>query len=371
VAEHLAAGLRRVAPHAEVRQLPVADGGEGTVAAAVAAGFRPVTVPVSGPTGRTVRASLAVRDYTAVIELATASGLAVLPDDRLDPLGASSFGTGQLIAAALDQGCRDLVLGVGGSACTDGGAGLLVALGARLLDQAGYELAAGGGALRRLHRVSLTGLDPRLRETRLILAADVDSPLLGPHGAAAVFGPQKGADPAAVATLELGQRRWVAALTTALGPAAATAANAPGAGAAGGVGYAVLAVLGGRRRPGAQVVLELAGLADQLAEATLVITGEGSLDHQTLHGKAPVGVAEAARRAGIPAVAVAGRSLLRPSELTDAGLAAAYSLIDLEPDQHRCMANAGPLLERLAHRIARDWLAAPSGASAQHGSAFS
>lgn len=358
VAEHVAAGLVAAAPGITVVGIPVADGGEGTLEAAEAAGFRLVPVEVAGPTGAPLSCALAVRGSTAVVEMAAASGLAVLPAGRPAPLAATSLGTGQLVRAALDLGCTEVVIGVGGSACTDGGAGLLVGLGARLLDARGDELPPGGGALVDLDRVDVGGLDPRLGSVRVVLASDVDNPLLGPRGAAAVYGPQKGASPADVALLETGLRRWVDALGQALGAAAVTAADAPGAGAAGGVGYACLAALDALRRPGIDVVLDLTDFSAQLVGAGLVVTGEGSLDAQTLHGKAPAGVAARARAAGVPVVAVAGRCQLDAGELHAAGIAAAYALTDAEPDVDRCIRQARPLLERLAERIARERLVA-------------
>ncbi len=245
------------------------------------------------------------------------------------------------------------MLGVGGSACTDGGAGLVRALGGRLTDATGAELAPGGAALRDLAEVDLSGLDPRLAEVDLVLASDVDNPLLGEHGAAEVYAPQKGAGPAEVAILAAGLSRWASAVAATTGR---DLAGAPGAGAAGGIGFAALAVLGARRRPGIDMLLELAGFAEALREARLVVTGEGSLDEQTLRGKAPAGVAEAARAAGVPVVAVAGRCLLDADALAAADIRAAYALTDLEPDPARCMAEADALLERLAGRLARDWL---------------
>jgi glycerate kinase len=354
VAARVAAGLRVSVPGVDVREIPVADGGEGTLDAAEAAGFQRVGVRVAGPTGEPLDSALGVRNGTAVVEMAAASGLAVLPGGRRVPLQATSLGTGQLVRAALDLGCTTVVLGVGGSACTDGGAGLLTALGARLLDADGAELPHGGGALTGLRRVDLTGLDPRLGQVRIVLASDVDNPLLGPDGAAAVYGPQKGASADDVAALEAGLARWRDALGAVLGPEAMTAADQPGAGAAGGVGYACLAVLGARRRRGIDVVLELTAFAGLLPGAHLVVTGEGSIDEQTLQGKAPVGVAAVARAAGVPVVAVAGRCLLGVQELRAAGIEAAYALTDLEADPQRCMAEAGPLLERLAAAIATD-----------------
>jgi glycerate kinase len=359
VAARVAAGLRAVVPDVDVRPIPVADGGEGTLDAAEAAGFRRVPVRVAGPTGEPLDSALAVRGRTAVVEMAAASGLAVRPGGRPAALAATSLGTGQLVRAALDLGCREVVLGIGGSASTDGGAGLLVGLGARLLDADGTELPSGGGALNRLARVDLEGLDGRLAGVRIVLATDVDNPLLGPHGAAAVYGPQKGATPADVEVLEAGLTRWVAALGAVVGERAVAGADEPGAGAAGGVGYACLAALGAERRPGIDVVLGLTDFAHALPGARFVVTGEGSLDAQTLHGKAPAGVAAAARAAGVPVVAVAGRCLLRNAELRVAGFDAAYALTDLESDVGRCIEHAGPLLERLAERIARDRLGIP------------
>jgi glycerate kinase len=358
VAARVAAGLRAVVPDLDVREIPVADGGEGTLDAAVAAGFRRVPARVPGPTGEPVDSALAVRGTTAVVEMAAASGLALLPGGRPVPLAATSLGTGRLVRAALDLGCREVVLGVGGSASTDGGAGLLVGLGARLVDADGLDLPPGGSSLARLDRVDLTGLDERLAGTRVVLATDVDNPLLGPRGAAAVYGPQKGASPRDVAVLEAALARWAGALGQAVGERAAGCADRPGAGAAGGIGFACLAALGAERRPGIDVVLGLTTFADVLPGARFVVTGEGSLDTQTLHGKAPAGVATAARAAGVPVVAVAGRSLLADAELRAAGFDAAYALTDLEDDVQRCIEQAGPLLERLAVRIAEDRLGA-------------
>ncbi|MGX5358872.1 glycerate kinase [Kocuria sp. KH4] len=359
VAAALETGIRSVDPGAEVVRLPVADGGEGTLEAALGAGFVASPVTVTGPVGEPVEAEFALRDRTAVVEMALASGLAALPVDgsgqpALDAGGATSRGTGELVRAALDAGAERVVLGVGGSACTDGGAGLLQALGARLLDAAGEELGRGGAALAGLARVDLTDLDPRLAGTEFVLAADVDHPLLGERGAAAVFGPQKGADPGTVRALDAALTVLRDRLADVLGPGAARAAEAPGAGAAGGVGFAALAVLGARRRPGVAVVLEFVGLADRLAGADLVVTGEGSLDEQSLGGKTPLGVLETARSAGVPAVAVCGRTTLEPHVLREAGFRRAYALTELEPDPRTCMREAGRLLEQVGARLARD-----------------
>lgn len=345
VARALRDGLLDVTPGTPVVEVPVADGGEGTVDAALRQGFRALPVRVRGPVGDPVDAVVAVRDRTAVVELALASGLALV-GDRLAPLTATTYGTGQLVAAALDAGCTSIVLGLGGSASTDGGAGLLQALGATLLDAHGEPLPAGEAHPLRAHDVDLGGLDPRLRHVDVVVATDVDHPLLGPRGAAPVFAPQKGADPAQVAELAAALERWAALV-------GASSAAVPGAGAAGGVGFAALAALGARVRPGAEVVLELVGLADALRGAQLVVTGEGSLDEQSAGGKAPVGVARAAAAAGVPAVAVAGRTTLSPATLRSLGFAATYTLVDREPDVARCLAQAPALLREVGREIAR------------------
>jgi glycerate kinase len=368
VARHLEAGLQAgyaarteaaAGSPLEVIRIPVADGGEGTLDAAVGSGFTRRSAMVSGPTGQPLRAEYAVRGHEAVIEMAAASGLAVLPrtgqdaggPDSASATGATSLGTGQLIKAALGAGRRRIILGVGGSANTDGGAGLLQGLGAKLLDADGNELPPGGAALARLDRIDFSGFDARLDETRFVLASDVDNPLLGQEGAPAVFGPQKGATPADVETLDAALSHFVDVLAAEIGPRAVKAAHAPGAGAAGGVGYAAIAVLAATRRPGIDVVLEFTGLADRLAGADLVITGEGSLDEQSLLGKTPLGVARAAALAGIPVIAVCGRTTLGPEQLRKSGFREVHALTELESNVDTCIAEAGPLLERLGRHL--------------------
>jgi glycerate kinase len=355
VAERVTAGLRRVLPDLEVEALPVADGGDGTVAAAVAAGFQRREVRVAGPLGDEVTAAFALRDGTAVVEMAEASGLQRLPPGVFAPLTASTYGSGELLRAALDAGARTIVFGVGGSATTDGGAGMLSALGARFLDAAGEPVPPGGGGLAELATADLSGLDPRLAGIELVLASDVDNPLTGPKGAPAVYGPQKGASPEDVAALDTALAHFAKVLQGPAGPKAAEYAASPGAGAAGGIGYGAL-LLGARFRPGIEVMLDVLGFAPALDRADLVITGEGSLDEQTLHGKAPAGVATAARAADKDVVAVCGRLALPPQVLGRAGFRRAYPLTDAEPDVAKCIAEAGPILERVAERIARDFL---------------
>ncbi|WP_166980862.1 glycerate kinase [Paramicrobacterium fandaimingii] len=348
VAAALASGL---SGHT-VDTVPVADGGEGTVDAAIAVGYAEHRARVAGPTGESVDARFAVNGRDAVIEMAAASGLDVLPDGTLAPLRASSRGTGELISAALDAGCTRITIGVGGSANTDGGAGVLAGLGVRLLDAAGNELPDGGAALADLAFVDIAGLDPRVGACEIVLAADVDNPLVGARGAAEVFGPQKGATASDVAALDAALSHYVTVLSSVV-PAAADLAGAPGAGAAGGVGFAAL-VLGARREPGTAVVQTLTGLAARITAADLVITGEGSLDEQSLGGKAPIGVANAAAAASVPVIAVCGRTTLSDTALRDAGFAAVYALSDLEPDVGKSMAGAADLLRRIGTTITAD-----------------
>ena len=354
VAHHLAVGLRSAVPDVEVTVVPVADGGDGTLAAAQAAGFHPVEVSATGPTGVPGPARWVRRGEEAVVELAAVSGLAQLPGGRPDPLGATSRGTGELLAAALDAGARRVVVGIGGSACTDGGAGLLEALGARATRADGSPVDPGGAGLLDAVALDLTGLHPRLRDAEVVVACDVDNPLTGPRGAAAVYGPQKGAGPEDVQLLDRALDHWADLVAAATGT---DHRDDPGAGAAGGVGFGLVAVAGATTRPGAELVFELTGLAAALDGADLVVTGEGSLDAQTLHGKAPAAVARLAGDRGIPVVAVAGRVALDRGQLAGAGFHAAYALVD-EGGEEQALGAPGPLLERIGARLAREHLSA-------------
>jgi len=352
VAAAVSTGVRRARPDAVVDSVPVADGGDGSLAAAVAAGFELVPVTASGPTGVPVQSGYARRGDLAVVELADVSGLVRLPDG-LQPMTATSLGAGELIAAAVAAGCRRVVLGIGGSASTDGGAGLVRGLGARLLDARGESIGDGGAALTDLASLDLTALRDALVGVEVVVACDVDNPLTGPVGAPATYGPQKGAGPGQVIELDDALTHWADVVAAATG---SDLRDTPGAGAAGGVGFAALALLGAELRPGIELVLDLVGFAERLDGADLVVTGEGALDAQTLHGKAPAGVAAAAAAAGIPVVAVCGVNHLDDVRLHAAGISAAYALTDLEPDVRRCIADGGPLLEQLGTRIATDHL---------------
>jgi len=346
----IAVGITRALPGADVLLRPVADGGEGTVAAALRAGYRARTAHVSGPDGRPVEATFAVDGTTAVVELASAAGLGLLAEPA--PMTATTRGVGELIAAALDTGARRIVLGLGGSATTDAGAGLLQALGVRLLDAAGADIPPGGDGLGQLDRIEPAGRDERLADTEVVVAVDVDNPLTGPDGAAAVFAPQKGATSEQVAVLDAALDRFAAVVRRDLGIDVTGWASM---GAAGGTAAGVAAVLGPSAVsvvPGAGLVCDLVGLAGALAGAELVITGEGSLDAQTLHGKAPAEVAARARAAGVRCVAIAGVVRLSREEVMAAGFAAAHALTDVEPDLQRCLADPAPVLTELAARVA-------------------
>ncbi len=319
----IALGARRAG--AEVREVPVADGGEGTLDALVAAGRgRIIDAPARDPLGRPVRAAVGLLpDGTAIVELAQASGYERLADHERDPEATSTAGTGDLIRAALDAGCTRIIVGVGGSATTDGGLGLAIALGARALDDHGEELSGTGGTLMHVRRVDLSGLDPRLAGVPIEVACDVTSPLVGPAGAAAVFGPQKGATPDAVARLDTGLLNLAAVLASQGLP---DVADMPRAGAAGGAAGGMMAMLGAALTDGGALVTGAAGLADALADTDLCITGEGRLDEQTLTGKAPAAVAAACAAAGVPCVGLFGQVDVPPELIGSMGLVAALAI---------------------------------------------
>lgn len=353
VARAMARGVRVVFPDAGVVVLPIADGGEGTVEALVGAtGGRTETRMVKGPRGEPVAARWGVLGdgVTAVVETAAASGLTLLPPDRRDPRVTTTFGTGELLRAALDAGLRTIVVGLGGSATNDGGAGLLRALGVRFLDAGGRELPEGGAALARLDRIDAAGLDPRLAGAELLVACDVDTPLTGPRGASAVFGPQKGASPDAVRALDAALARYaeVARATT-----GRDAASVPGAGAAGGLGAGLLFFTPAHLRPGVELVLAATRFAEAVTGADLVLTGEGRTDAQTAMGKAPVGVAAAARAHGVPVVCLSGSLGDGWEEVLEAGIDAVECIAPGPITLDESMARAPELIEAAAARVCR------------------
>jgi len=354
VASAIARGWQTVYPDADIRLCPMADGGEGTVDAVLAAsGGERRELTVRGPLGQPVQAHWGLlEDGQAVIEMAAASGLHWVEPAQRDARITTSYGTGELILAALDAGARRIILGIGGSATNDGGAGVLQALGVRLLDAAGEPLAPGGAALIDLQRIELDGLDPRLAAVEVLVAADVDNPLCGPRGASHVFGPQKGANPAQVEQLDRALEHYADVMAAALGE---DVRNVPGVGAAGGLGFAACAVLGAGFRPGIELVAELSGLAAAMQGADLAITGEGRLDGQSLHGKTPVGVARVAQAAGVPVIALAGSLGEGYQRLYEAGIDAAFSLTPGPLSLEQACRDAAAQLSARATDLARLW----------------
>ena len=352
VAGAIEAGFREVFPGAVYVKLPVADGGEGTVQAMIdASGGRRVTLDVTGPLGEPVQAfyGLMGDGVTAVIEMAAASGLEQVPAARRNPLHTTSFGTGQLIRHALDAGARRFVLGIGGSATNDGGAGMLQALGGRLLDAQGAELARGGAALAALERIDVSGLDARIADCAFDVACDVNNPLVGPQGASAVFGPQKGATPDMVEQLDRNLRRYAEVIARDLGQ---QVADVPGAGAGGGMGAAMLVFLKGRLRPGSEIVTAAVGLDAAVADADLVVTGEGRIDGQTIQGKTPVGVARVAQRHGKPVIAIAGSLSPGAEAVYGHGIAAVFGAVSRPCTVDEAMAAAAANVRAAARNVA-------------------
>jgi len=341
-------------------ELPIADGGEGTVACLVAAtGGRPMTTRVTGPLGNPVTAGwgLLGGGTTAAIEMAAASGLPLVPPDRRNPLVTTTFGTGELIAAALNAGARRIIVGIGGSATVDGGVGMAQALGVRFRDARSQGIGRGGGQLRDIVAMDLEQLDGRVAGAEILIASDVQSPLTGPDGAARVFGPQKGATPQQVEVLEDGLANLAARIRACLG---IDVEHLPGAGAAGGLGAGLVAFLGATIEPGIDLVLEAVGYVGHLEGADLVITGEGRLDGSSLHGKATVGVARKARDAGVPCVAVAGQLAGDADALRREGILSARSLVGDDVTPETAMVRAAELLERRTREAVAEFLDARS-----------
>lgn len=328
VADAVVAGFRDVFPHADYVCLPAADGGEGTVEALVlASGGQFRQRQVSGPDGRAVQARYGVMGdgRTAVLEMAAAAGLDLVARADRNPLAATTYGVGELLRAVLDDGCRHIILGLGGSATNDGGAGMAQALGARLLDRSGQELARGGAALSELASLDLSGLEPRLADCVIEVACDVENPLVGEHGASSVFGPQKGATPDMVAQLDAALRHYGALLETHTGQ---PVLDVPGAGAGGGMGAGSAIFLRAQLRPGVDIVMDALQLDRTVADADLVITGEGRMDGQTVRGKAPVGVARVAKQHGKPVIALAGTLGAGYEAVYDHGIDAVFSVVN-------------------------------------------
>jgi len=305
VSDAIEQGAREIFPEAEIVKIPMADGGDGTVQCLInATGGEILREKVTGPLGDEVLASYGILGdkKTAVIEMAEASGLTLVPENKRNPLITTTYGTGQLIKAALDQGCRKMIIGIGGSATNDGGAGMVQALGVKLLDREGKKIGFGGGELKKINRIDISNLDNRLSDTKTLVASDVNNPLCGPKGASRIYGPQKGATPEIIEELDESLAHFAEIIKKDLNK---DIKNMLGAGAAGGLGASLMAFLDAELRPGIEIMIEVVKLEQAIKDADLVITGEGKIDSQTIYGKAPIGVAKIAKKYNIPVIAVA------------------------------------------------------------------
>ncbi len=353
VAEAMARGVKRVYPEAVTELVPMADGGEGTVQALVdATGGQLIQARVTGPLGDPVDAFFGMMGdgETAVIEMASASGLPLVPADRRNPLVTTTYGTGELMRLALERGARRLIIGIGGSATNDGGAGMAQALGIRLLDAQGAELPPGGGALVYLARIDTSNMDARLRDVTITVACDVDNPLTGPRGASAVFGPQKGATPEMVSTLDAALQHLAAMIRRDLGK---DVEQTPGAGAAGGLGGGLLAFLGATLRRGVEIVVDAVALKDRMVGADLCLTGEGGTDFQTVRGKTPMGVAQAAKAHGVPVICLSGGLGRDYRQVYDVGIDAALSIVPGPMELSEAVRRGSELVEDATERAIR------------------
>jgi glycerate kinase len=353
VAKAMERGVLSVIPSAEVRKIPIADGGEGTVAALVAATNGQLRqTAVTDPLGNKIMAHWGILGdgKTAVIEMAAASGLPLVPKEKRDPRVTTTFGTGELIKAALAEGLPKIIIGIGGSATNDGGTGMARALGARFLDAAGQEVVAGGGSLAEICQIETADLDPRLQTTEIVVACDVDNPLCGSRGASAVFGPQKGATPEMVQQLDAGLAKYAICAKQATGRDVAEKA---GAGAAGGLGAGLMFFTPAQLKPGVEIVLDAVGFADIVRDADFVITGEGRTDFQTAFGKAPVGVAKVAKAYNVPVFCISGGLGDGADDVLAQGIDAVMSICDRPLSLEECMAAGGQLIEPAAARLCR------------------
>jgi glycerate kinase len=352
-AECIERGLKRALSRVTCRKIPMADGGEGTVRAIVdATGGRFVRRIVQNPLGRKIRSAFGVSGdgKTAIIEMAAASGLALLKPSERNPMKTTTFGTGELIRHALSLNVKHIQIGIGGSATNDGGMGVAQALGVRFLDARGRKISPRGGSFNKLDRIDISGLDARLKHVKIEVACDVDNPLTGPHGAAKVYSPQKGATAAMVKELDAGLRRFASIVKRDVGLDIATV---PGSGASGGLGGGLMAFLNGKLRPGIDIVIDSVKLARRIKGCDLVITGEGRLDHQTAFGKTLHGVAKVAKQAGLPVIAICGSIGKGPRIVHTIGIDAFFSALE-ESVKEEDLPKRGPaMLENCAEQIGR------------------
>ena len=353
VAEAMEVGLRRVFPDAAIEKVPMADGGEGTVQSLVdATSGEILTAQVLDPLGNPIDAQYGVFGdrVTAVIEMAAASGLTLVPPDKRDPRVTTTYGTGELIRAALAQGCQKLIIGIGGSATNDGGAGMAQALGAKLLAASGEQIEPGGGSLAALSSIDLSELDPRIAETETVVACDVNNPLTGEEGASNVYGPQKGATPEMIEVLDANLAHFDRIVQRDLSK---SVGNVPGAGAAGGLGAGLMAFLDASLKSGIDIVTEATQLSKRFAGADLVITGEGQINFQTVFGKTPVGVAKVAKTHNTPVIAIAGSIANDSDGVYNAGIDAMIDIVPEPMSLDTAIENATTLIETAAERAGR------------------
>ncbi|MFU0782451.1 MAG: Glycerate kinase [Thermoanaerobacterium thermosaccharolyticum] len=351
VLKAISEGIRR-AVNAEIVGVPIADGGEGTVDALIASlGGRIVDVDVVGPLGNVVKSFFGIlNDGTAVIEMAASSGLSLVPNDMRNPLITTTYGVGQLIKEALDAGCRKFIIGVGGSATNDGGAGMIQALGVKLLDEDGKDIPYGGGNLHKLKKVDISSIDKRVYESIFIVASDVTNPLCGENGASYVYGPQKGATPEMVEILDDNLRHYASVVKETLGK---DFSDVPGAGAAGGLGFSLMAFLNAKIRSGIDIVMEASNIDKKIKSCDIVITGEGNTDFQTAYGKAPAGIARIAKKYGKPVVILSGGLGKNYKNLYDVGVTSMFSIVDRPMTLQEAMINAKKLISDRAEDIIR------------------
>ena len=353
VAQAMERGVKKVLPESTTILLPLSDGGEGLVdSLVVASGGKLVEYEVQGPLGSPVRAKMGLLGdgHTAVIEMAQASGLTLIGEEQRNPLITSTFGTGQLMQKALDLGCTKLIIGIGGSATNDGGMGMAQALGFRFLDAEGQPLGSGGGELARLVTIDTSQVDPRLQHVQIEVACDVENPLTGPRGAAHIYGPQKGATPPMVEFLDEALANYDRVLQKDLGQ---NVGLTPGAGAAGGLGAGLMALVGGKLVSGIELVLTVLGFTEKTKGAQLVLTGEGKFDAQSAYGKVPVGVARASQKLGVPVVVVAGTVLPDAEALHTEGITAYFSILNRPMSLQEAMANGAQLVEHQVAEVMR------------------
>jgi len=351
VLEAISEGIRR-AIDAEIVGVPIADGGEGTVDALIfSSGGKVVEAEVVGPLGDTVKSFFGIlNDGTAVIEMAASSGLSLVPDNMRNPLITTTYGVGQLIKEALDKGCRKFIIGLGGSATNDGGAGMIQALGVKLLDEDGKDIPYGGGNLYKLKKVDISSIDKRVYESIFIVASDVTNPLCGENGASAVYGPQKGATKEMVEILDDNLRHYASVVKETLGK---DFSDVPGAGAAGGLGFSLMAFLNAKIRSGIDIVMEASNIDEKIKSCDIVITGEGNTDFQTAHGKAPAGIARIAKKYGKPVLILSGGLGKNYKDLYDVGVTSMFSIVDKPMTLQEAMINAKKLISDRAEDIIR------------------